>query len=320
MKKHSRSRVPWLAILALTLLAAPAFAQVPQDMTYTGRLVDGAGNPFIGPVTMLFTIWDAEFGGQDLYVEMHYIVPLDATGGFSIKLGQGDLILGGGPFDATLFSDVNRWLEVQVADFGVIAPRQFIGSVPWALIAERVAPWDPDTTPRFEDCGDGTVADHATGLQWEKKTGAVGGGADLSDPHNVDNLYQWSLGSPYDPDGGAFTDFLARLNGEFDPDAATGCFADRCDWWLPKISELQTILVGLEAFPPGTCSGAPCIDPEFAAVGGPTARSYYWSASTYAAGVRDGAWGAHFGRPSSVYEGYKPVDNCVRAVRAGSCN
>jgi len=30
------------------------------------------------------------------------------------------------------------------------------------------------TTVGFEDCGDGTVADHSTGLLWEKKTGELG--------------------------------------------------------------------------------------------------------------------------------------------------
>ena len=42
---------------------------------------------------------------------------------------------------------------------------------------------------RFVDNGDGTVTDHLTGLQWEKKTSAVGSGEDYSDPHDVDNTY-----------------------------------------------------------------------------------------------------------------------------------
>ena len=44
-KLPPRSRAPWLATLALTLLVAPALAQVPQDMTYTGRLVNQGGHP-----------------------------------------------------------------------------------------------------------------------------------------------------------------------------------------------------------------------------------------------------------------------------------
>ncbi len=321
MKKHSRSHTSWLAILALTLLAPPAFAQVPQDMTYTGRLVDDQGDPLTGPVDLELRIFDAETGPTQLYSEEHLGVPLDATGGFSVQLGLGTS--SSGTFDAALFSDVDRWLEV-VVDSEVMAPRQIIGSVPWALIAQQANEIvrDPNAA-RFEDCGDGTVVDHQTGLQWEKKTGTVGGGADLSDPHNVDNVYAWSLGSPWGPDGGAFTDFLARLNGEFDPDGALGCFANLCDWRLPKISELQTILVGPEADPgqATTCSpdpGPPCIDPEFAAVGGPTASSTYWSASTYATSPSI-AWFAYF-NVGFVNFSSKTGNVCVRAVRAGSCN
>ena len=54
MKKHFQSFASQLAILALTLLAAPAFAQVPQDMTYTGRLVDNLGDPLAGPSAGVF--------------------------------------------------------------------------------------------------------------------------------------------------------------------------------------------------------------------------------------------------------------------------
>jgi hypothetical protein len=326
MKKHSRSRAPWLAIFALTLLATPAFAQVPQDMTYTGRLVSSSGTPLAGTVNLELRVFDAETSGTQLYSEEHLGVDLDATGGFSVQLGLGTSP-SGGPFDADLFSDVNRWLEV-VVDTQVLAPRQIIGSVPWALIAEQAnaVVRDP-AAPRFEDCGDGTVADHKTGLQWEKKTGTWAtpgvdcGTVTCTDPHDVNNRYQWSLGSPYDPDGGAFTDFLTRLNAALDPNLATGCFARRCDWRLPEIAEFQTILVGPGAAPgqPDTCSSPPCIDPEFTAVGGPTASSFYWSASAVADNPLN-AWSAYFG-DGTVYMYYgKTFDVYVRAVRAGSCH
>jgi hypothetical protein len=334
MKKNFRSRAPWLATLALTLLAAPAFAQVPQHMTYTGRLVDNLGDPLAGPVSLELRIWDAAVGGSQTFVEAHFGVDLDATGAFSVQLGQG---LHLNPLDATDFSGVDRWIEM-VVDSEVLTPRQRIGSVPWALVAERLAPpaADPNITPRFEDCGDGTVADHQTGLQWEKKTGTVGTAVfcdtvTCTDPHDVNNRYQWSLGPPYEPDGGAFTDFLARLNGGVvaatsgeahgDPAAEPKPFGSRGhreDWQLPTIGELRTILVGPDAAPSSTCSSAPCIAPEFAAVGGPTALSLYWSASTFA-GNPLLAWVAFFenglvGNVLETFGGY------VRAVRAGSCN
>jgi hypothetical protein len=233
-----------------------------------------------------------------------------------------------GTFDAALFSDVNRWLEVTV-DNEVLTPRQIIGSVPWALIAERVAPWDPNTTPRFEDCGDGTVADHQTGLQWEKKTGTwviPGVYCDTvpcPDPHDVNNRYTWSLGAPWNPDGGAFTDFLAKLNDlpPATPDP-TECFANNCDWRLPTVAELRTIMIGTDAAPgqATTCSAIerPCIDPDFAAVGGNTYSLAYWSASTDA-GNPDDAWLANFYN-GGVGIQFKEMGYPIHAVRAGSCN
>jgi hypothetical protein len=43
---------------------------------------------------------------------------------------------------------------------------------------------------QFVDNGDGTVTDHLTGLQWEKKTGTVGNVANPNDPHDVNTTYR----------------------------------------------------------------------------------------------------------------------------------
>jgi hypothetical protein len=332
MKKQLRFHALWFAILALILFATPVLAQVPQDMTYTGRLVDDLGDPLSPPVDLELRIFEDATGGTALYTEEHNGTALDATGGFSVQLGLGTSP--SGTFDADLFADVNRWLEVVVGT-DVLTPRQIIGSVPWALIAQQANEIVPDpNAPRFEDCGDGTVADHQTGLQWEKKTGTVGSfvtceiePAGCPDPHIVNNLYEWS-NTGTAPDGGAFTDFLTKLNDPVFGQAATmsdvtGCFAAHCDWRLPNITELRTILIGPNAAPgqATTCSAAPCIDPGFAAVGGPTGASYTWSASTSAA-IPSFAWSASFSIIADVLFNDKssPGDDYVRAVRAGSCN
>jgi hypothetical protein len=335
MKKYFRSHAPWLAILALTLLAAPAFAQVPQHMTFTGRLVDNLGNPLVGPVQFEFSIIDPDDPTFD-FIEIHEGVPLDATGGFSVQLGTGegvqsdifDIFLEG--FPDPLEPGVNRWLSVKVNGEQLL-PLLRLGSVPWALIAlqaNKIVPWrtgDPNA-PRFERCWNGTapaggtVADHRTGLQWENKTGTLGSKIDCEtagcpDPHDVNNIYGWS-NTGTEPDGGAFTDFLARLNGEFDPEVATGCFAGRCDWRLPKISELQTILIGPDAAPgqATTCPAAPCIDPDYPA--GSTGSSIYLSASTPSPGF---VWAALFDRGFVTF-GPNTTVSFVRGVRTGSCN
>jgi hypothetical protein len=182
----------------------------------------------------------------------------------------------------------------------------------------------------FEACADGlTVADNETGLLWERKTGtfdpsfpasAVCETAGCPDLHDVNNRYEWSNVAP-DPNGNAYTDFLARLNGLLDPDAVTGCFAGHCDWRLPELSELQTILIGSGAAPgqEANCTSASCIDPDFAMVGGPTASSVYWSASSVPTNPFFG-WTAGFIN-GGAYTGssLKTSDYSVRAVRAGSC-
>ncbi len=209
---------------------------------------------------------------------------------------------------------------------------------------------------RFVNCGNGTVEDRETGLLWEEKTNpsAAGAGTEITgddarscaasneathptcaDPHDVLNRYQWSSSgfTGTAPDGAAFTDFLPRLNGTL---GGLPCFAGHCDWRLPVISELQGIMVGpgvtsvADAAPADpvsgtnptgqatTCSVAPCTDPAFAAVGGRTASSAYWSASSNVAFPYQ-AWVASYFKGSVSDFSGKPRFFFVRAVRAGSC-
>jgi hypothetical protein len=148
---------------------------------------------------------------------------------------------------------------------------------------------------RFEDNGDGTVTDWLTGLQWEQKT-------DDATIHDKDNFYTWNGGGGglTAADGTAFTDFLQTLN-------SIDCFAGQCDWRLPTVAELQTILLT-----PYPCATSPCIDET---VFGPTVAGTYWSATT-SAGLPDFAWSVDFAG-GSVGNGSKIFTDFVRAVRAG---
>ena len=173
---------------------------------------------------------------------------------------------------------------------------------------------------RFVDNGDGTITDNETGLMWEKKLasdGSDGGNcAELNQAdrnvHCVNNYYPWTDtadGDYTNPDGTAFTDFLARLNEDTFLGFDGTCFANHCDWHMPRLSELQRLALNVDE----CISNGSCVDPIL----GPTAFGY-WSFTSL--GRTGSAWGIypylyHPGTTDGFFADYKTITAAVRAVR-----
>jgi hypothetical protein len=165
--------------------------------------------------------------------------------------------------------------------------------------------------PRFVDNGDGTIADNRTGLIWEKKTTACNGEVTC-----LNNLYMLSATGKV-PDGTLYSSFIAGLNGgdyysQSDGQIVTfgagPCFADRCDWRIPTLAEMMTIV---EPSATGCGSGSPCIDPIF----GPEISNVGWSLSSIP-GNPGFAWVVDFGTGANSQS--TEVQNFgARAVRGG---
>ncbi len=170
---------------------------------------------------------------------------------------------------------------------------------------------------RFVDNGDQTATDLWTGRVWEMKTGTPGAFvscldlATCPDVHDVNNSYAWTstvpLGTEFNgPVKTAFLDVLNDVAG-----GGASCFAGHCDWRLPSVLELRTLLLEPEA--QGTCSALPCIDPSFP---GAVGNGGAWSATSRTDSPSEAYW-VRFDFGGGVFTALKPATRYGRAVRAG---
>ena len=110
-----------------TLVAAPI---VPPLIHVSNVATDEGGNPLFGKVTMTFSLYTSQRGGDSLWTETRN-VELDATGHYSVQLG----ITRPTGVPAALFAAGEaRWMGVQIGEQPE-QPRVLLLSVPYALKA-----------------------------------------------------------------------------------------------------------------------------------------------------------------------------------------
>jgi len=150
----------------------------------------------------------------------------------------------------------------------------------------------------YTDNGDGTITDNNTGLMWEKKSadGTI---------HDKDAFYLWA---------NAFAVHIAGLNDV--AGGGTACFAGYCDWRLPNVKELQSI-VNYGAFNPAVSAAfnTGCVAGSTVLTGSCTAASSYWASSSFVSNPAL-AWSVVFSS-GNVGTGGKGNTFRVRAVRGG---
>ncbi len=119
--------VSWTVLLSLCLATVSAtFAQtLPSSFNYQGRLTDTAGTPLPnGNYQIIFSLWDAETGGNQLW----------GSGNKTVALNKGLFATSLGPIPSAALSSANVFLQVQMGT-DTPMPRIALGAVPYALKA-----------------------------------------------------------------------------------------------------------------------------------------------------------------------------------------
>jgi hypothetical protein len=122
-------------MFAQTASTASASAQVPPLILFSNVATDEGGNSMSGAVSITFSLYTAQQGGEPLWTETQRNVQLDPTGHYSVQLG----VTQPNGVPTTLFTTGEaRWLGVRIAE-QVEQSRVLLLSVPYALKAGDAA-------------------------------------------------------------------------------------------------------------------------------------------------------------------------------------
>ena len=124
-----------LSMAAQTASSGSASSQVPPLIQFSSVATEEGGNTLSGVVSITFSLFNNQQGGEPLWTEKQNNVQLDPTGHYSVQMG----ITKPNGVPAALFtSGEARWLAVRIAGQAE-QPRVLLLSVPYALKAGDAA-------------------------------------------------------------------------------------------------------------------------------------------------------------------------------------
>ena len=119
----------------------PAFAAVPQSMSYSAVLRDATGTLLSGPYDFKVRYYDASTGGILMYEEEFTTTTINTGGTFFLPLGTGSIITGTFSsinFNSPVFITLNTKPNANPSYDGEMNPRIPLRSVPSALNSQKL--------------------------------------------------------------------------------------------------------------------------------------------------------------------------------------
>ncbi|HEX2896775.1 MAG TPA: hypothetical protein VHP63_01830 [candidate division Zixibacteria bacterium] len=159
-------------VVIISSLIGSVSAAIPQFIKYQGLLTDTSGATLNGSQNMTFKLYDAASGGNLLWTESQSVNVTDGL--FQVSLGAST------PLITDIFEAAQElWLGVSVGANPEMSPRERIGAVPYAHLAEVAqnaistpgSPWIQAGNLSDLVAGAGTLTAYPTseyeyGLQW----------------------------------------------------------------------------------------------------------------------------------------------------------
>ncbi len=186
-----RSMLSVIVMLSVVLTTLTSHAEIPQVISYQGRVTDTGGAPIAdGDYSMTFTIYDAVTGGTSLWSSGALTVTVSG-GVFSVLLGESPQPT------LSLDFDVDYWVEIDI-ESDIQSPRTRLGSVGYAYMASGLVPGTEVAWSTGYPAIKGTNNGAGAGLRGDSDLGiGVRGESSATDSKGVYGVASSSTGFTY---------------------------------------------------------------------------------------------------------------------------